>query len=182
MQTLNSQCRLTIISGGARSGKSRMALEMARSKGENRLFIATAQAFDDEMNVRIETHKQERPDFATLERPMSLALGMEQDRVYDVILIDCLTLWLSNLILSDATDEASEASVYKDLYLLSQHTKNLIIVSNEVGLGIVPEHALARRFRDLNGRMQQGIAALANEVYFSVMGFVVPLHTFRAGS
>ncbi len=162
MNKLPPDCRLCLISGGARSGKSRTALSLARQAGEAKLFIATAQAFDDEMKSRIDTHKLERPDF----------------QYWDVILIDCLTLWLSNLILNDRSDEEAEQSVYEDLQHLARFTKKIILVSNEVGLGIVPEHALARRFRDLNGRLQQGIAALSDEVYFAVMGAVIPLHSF----
>ncbi len=176
MQKLNKDCQLILISGGARSGKSRTALEMARNKGEQRLFIATAQAFDEEMKLRIAAHRIERPDFISLEKPLALADGFDSSRVWDVIVIDCLTLWLSNLLLSDRTDAESEASVEKDLLLLSSYARHLIIVSNEVGLGIVPEHALARRFRDVNGRLQQRIAALSGEVYFTVMGCVLPLH------
>ncbi|RYZ57183.1 MAG: bifunctional adenosylcobinamide kinase/adenosylcobinamide-phosphate guanylyltransferase [Proteobacteria bacterium] len=181
MLKIDSNCRLILISGGARSGKSSTALELARKAGEERLFIATAQAFDQEMTDRIEQHKLERPDFQTLEKTADLGENFAEGKVWDAVVIDCLTLWLSSLIFSDKTDAECEASIYHDLSQLSQSCKTLILVSNEVGLGIVPEHALSRRFRDLNGRLQQGIGRSAKEVYFTVMGFRIPLHSFQAG-
>lgn len=178
MDKLPNNCSLCLISGGARSGKSRAALSLARQVGEQRLFVATAQAFDDEMTSRIDAHRMERPDFSTFEKPFDLRETFPSDKIWDVILIDCLTLWLSNLLLSEFSDAAAEESVYEDLRHFSNFTKKIILVSNEVGLGIVPEHALARRFRDLNGRLQQGIARMSDEVYFAVMGTVIPLHSF----
>jgi len=179
MEKLDAGCRLILISGGVRSGKSQTALNLARKKGEERLFIATAQAFDQEMVDRISAHRLERDDFTTFEKPVNLSEGFDRGKVWDVIVIDCLTLWLSNLMLNDHADDACESSVYRDLRTIAKNAKHLIIVSNEVGLGIVPEHALARRFRDLNGRLQQSLARSADEVYFAVMGCVVPLHMLR---
>lgn len=178
MNKLPNDCRLCLISGGARSGKSRTALTLARQAGDRKLFVATAQAFDDEMKTRIDTHRTERPDFETFEKPFQLRETFPPDAYWDVILIDCLTLWLSNLLLNGATDQEAEESICEDLRHLSRHSRKIILVSNEVGLGIVPEHALARRFRDLNGRLQQIIASVSDEVYFAVLGSVIPLHTF----
>jgi adenosylcobinamide kinase/adenosylcobinamide-phosphate guanylyltransferase len=181
MISIDNSCRLILISGGARSGKSVTALDLARKAGEKLLFIATAQAFDQEMSDRIEHHKLERPDFQTFEKTLNLSEDFPGEKIWDAIVIDCLTLWLSNLIFSDLGDSGCEASIYSDLSFLSRQCKTLILVSNEVGLGIVPEHALSRRFRDLNGRLQQGIGQAAKEVYFNVMGFRIPLHSFQAG-
>lgn len=181
IMNIDKSCRLILISGGARSGKSSTALDLARKAGDKRLFVATAQAFDQEMTDRIEHHKLERPDFQTFEKTLDLAENFPTEKIWDAVVIDCLTLWLSNLIFSDKSDAECEASVYLDLSLLSSKCKTLILVSNEVGLGIVPEHALSRRFRDLNGRLQQGIGRAAEEVYFNVMGFRIPLHSFQAG-
>lgn len=168
--------RLDLISGGARSGKSRFAVEAALRSGDNRLFVATAQAWDQEMQERIQLHKDERQDFfRTLDAPMHLHERLQNEAPCDVILIDCLTLWISNLLLADVDEAGIREQIDRGLSAALQKAPHVLIVSNEVGLGIVPDNALARRFRDINGRVQQDIAAAADEVYLAAMGIVLPM-------
>jgi adenosylcobinamide kinase / adenosylcobinamide-phosphate guanylyltransferase len=161
---------IVLIGGGSRSGKSRYALSLARQTGPRRGFLATAQAMDDEMKQRIARHRQERgPDFTTIEEPLDLGrVILTQQGALDVIVIDCLTLWLSNLLLSGL-----EPSFEEFIKTAADSPMPCILVTNEVGCGIVPENALARRFRDLAGTLNQQAAARATAVYWMVFG--VPL-------
>jgi adenosylcobinamide kinase/adenosylcobinamide-phosphate guanylyltransferase len=179
--------QLTLLTGGVRSGKSARALSLAaeRAKAKPVLFVATAQAFDDEMRDRIAAHKAERAtDWETLEEPIDVAerlrvqLARNADR-YAVVVIDCLTLWVSNLLLSlpeDADAEQIIAGGTRDLLavLAAVSTRaSAIIVTNEVGLGVVPPTALGRRYRDALGRVNQLVAAAADEVILLVSGIDV---------
>lgn len=169
--------RLYLVTGGARSGKSAFAHELALRLGQKRLFVATAQAFDPEMRERIERHQSERgAAYRTLEEPRDLSSRLAEVEPFDVILIDCLTLWLSNLLLADTRPEAIEEAVLAGVAAARLKAKHVILVSNEVGFGIVPPHPLGRLFRDLNGRLQQLLAAKADALYLAVMGRVLPLH------
>lgn len=165
---------ITFIIGGARSGKSRFALELADNYAPfcPKAYIATAQALDDEMKDRIEKHKRERSsEWATLEEPLNIStLISDINRSYDVILVDCLTLWLSNLLLNNKDIENQIESFISSL---SNIHCSLFIVSNEVGLGIVPDNALSRRFRDLSGYLNQKVASISDEVYLVTAG--IPL-------
>jgi adenosylcobinamide kinase/adenosylcobinamide-phosphate guanylyltransferase len=154
---------LILVGGGARSGKSRWALERARKRGGRLVYIATAEALDDEMASRIARHRAERGnEFVTIEAPLDLASAI-RSLACDAIVIDCLTLWLSNSMgLEDKTDETIAAA--------TESTAEVIVVTNEVGCGIVPENALAREFRDRAGIMNQRFAAAAAEVYFMAFG------------
>jgi adenosylcobinamide kinase/adenosylcobinamide-phosphate guanylyltransferase len=153
---------LVLVTGGARSGKSAFAL--ARAQGG--LYIATAEAGDDEMRERIARHRQERgPGWQTLEAPMDPAAVLPAS---GVVVIDCLTLWISNLMLAGRDDAAIYAAA-ADLASKSVRCTTYA-VTNEVGLGIVPEHPMARRFRDLAGRVNQTFAAAAGEVWLLVCG------------
>jgi adenosylcobinamide kinase/adenosylcobinamide-phosphate guanylyltransferase len=166
--------RITFILGGSRSGKSGFALKQASKLPGSKAFIATAQAFDDEMRDRIERHKKERPaDWHTFEEPIALP-GMITDmgKDYSVILIDCLTLWLSNLMMNEADVESSIESL---LLAAAPCPAALFIVSNEVGMGIVPDNALSRRFRDLAGTLNRCIAEIADEVFMVVAGIPVKI-------
>lgn len=163
---------ITFILGGSRSGKSGFALQAASELAGSKAFVATAQALDEEMQERIERHKLERsPKWKTFEEPLFLpALIGDLKNVYDVVLVDCLTLWLSNLMMNDHNVEAS----IEALIASSQaFPATLLIVSNEVGMGIVPENQMARRFRDLAGNLNRRIAAIADEVYLIAAG--IPL-------
>lgn len=158
---------IVLIGGGSRSGKSSYALTLARQCGERRGFLATAQAFDDEMLDRIAQHQQGRgADFVTIEEPLDLAGEiLAQQENLDVIVIDCLTLWLSNVMLSGQEPRFDEV-----LDIAAGSPLRCILVTNEVGCGIVPDNALARRFRDLAGTLNQQAATRAVEVYWMIFG------------
>jgi adenosylcobinamide kinase/adenosylcobinamide-phosphate guanylyltransferase len=174
--SLPCQSRLDLISGGARSGKSRFAVETALRSGKNRLFVATAQAWDAEMQERIRLHQEERREnFRTLDAPFGLHQHLQLLGPFDVILIDCLTLWISNLIMQEKDDTAIREEIQLGLHSAMTKAPRVLLVSNEVGFGIVPDNALARRFRDLNGRLQQDIAMVAHEVHMAAIGVILPL-------
>ncbi len=170
---------LIFITGGARSGKSKLALKLAERTGGKVAFIATAQAGDDEMAERILIHKKSRPkEWTTIEEPIDIPSAISKVADHDVAIIDCLTLLLSNLMLEDKSlDETGRIlGRMEDLVKASRSFKGtVIVVSNEVGMGIVPENELARKFRDLAGRANQIIADAADEVYLCVSGIPVKL-------
>jgi adenosylcobinamide kinase/adenosylcobinamide-phosphate guanylyltransferase len=141
-----------------------------------KVYIATAQALDDEMKDRIAKHKTERgSDWNTMEEPVRISDAVRSAaREYDVVLIDCLTLWLSNLLCSDA-DVENEVEVLFDSLPIARHASQLFIVSNEVGQGIVPDNALARRFRDLAGHLNRKVAGIADEVYLVTAGIPIKI-------
>ncbi|MCD8522142.1 MAG: bifunctional adenosylcobinamide kinase/adenosylcobinamide-phosphate guanylyltransferase [Saccharospirillaceae bacterium] len=168
--------KLELILGGARSGKSRyaeaQAAELAGEAAEV-VYIATAQALDGEMQQRIMHHREQRPaHWLTLEEPLQLAVALQrvrQEHPAAVILVDCLTLWLTNCLLCDQSDdwERQKAALLDELQRLQQP---LLLVSNEVGYGIVPMGELSRRFVDEAGRLHQDIARLAHDVTLVVAG------------
>ncbi|HEX8949500.1 MAG TPA: bifunctional adenosylcobinamide kinase/adenosylcobinamide-phosphate guanylyltransferase [Dissulfurispiraceae bacterium] len=163
---------IIFVIGGARSGKSGFALSRASAHAGTKAYIATAQAFDDEMRERIEKHRSERGgEWKTFEEPLHLAaLVKDAGGAYDVLLIDCLTLWVSNLLLAGKEETAEIESLQSSLRGCSS---TLYIVSNEVGMGIVPDNPLARKFRDVAGHLNQKLACIADEVYLVAAG--VPL-------
>jgi len=168
--------RIVLIGGGARSGKSRFASDYATQLGSRRLFVATATAGDEEMRWRIAQHREERGDaFTTREEPIDLVAVLRSETSFDVVVIDCLTLWLSNLLIEGLSNSDIEQRVSNLIDALAVTEAHIIAVTNEVGLGIVPEHALARRFRDLAGRVHQRIAGAADELYFGAMGCMLRL-------
>ena len=161
---------MILVGGGSRSGKSRAALRMLQAAGPRQGFIATAEAWDDEMRERIARHKAERSgDITTWEEPFSVAerITGEAGR-YDAILVDCLTLWLTNVMLAEWPDVDAECQKLVDAAGAAQ--TQVILVTNEVGCGIVPENALARRFRDAAGRLNQMAAERATEVHWMMFG------------
>ena len=163
--------KIILILGGARSGKSTYALELAK-KYKKVAFIATCQGLDKEMRERIKLHKETRPKhWKTFEEPLELAklLG-RMNKGFDCILIDCLTLLVSNLILSGESQEQVLNKIKGILAALREIEAKIILVSNEVGLGIVPDNKLGRVFRDIAGKANQLIAKEAQEVYFAVSG------------
>jgi adenosylcobinamide kinase/adenosylcobinamide-phosphate guanylyltransferase len=164
---LCSHMAIILIGGGSRSGKSQHALLLARQHGRRLGFIATAQPLDDEMRERIRLHQQERsPDFTTIEEPIAVASAIERHSSdFDAIVVDCLTLWLSNLAASDI-----EPQTGKLIESALATSTQVILVTNEVGCGIVPDNAVARRFRDDAGRLNQRVAEAASEVYWMVFG------------
>lgn len=168
---VNSLPSLTLVLGGARSGKSTYAEGLIESVGGG-VYIATAEVLDQEMRDRVKDHRDRRGAlWKTVEEPLDLggALRTNGDKP---VLIDCLTLWLSNIMLADR-DVASE--VKSLISTISECAAPVVMVSNEVGLGIVPENALARAFRDEAGRMNQRLAAVADRVVFIAAGLPLGL-------
>jgi adenosylcobinamide kinase / adenosylcobinamide-phosphate guanylyltransferase len=169
--------RVTLVGGGVRSGKSAFALRLAMRHDGPRAFVATAEAFDDEMRARIARHVAERADrFDTVEAPRALedAVARLHGRA-EVVVIDCLTLWLSNLLLAGEDSPAIEARVEALASALRDAPFASIVVTNEVGMGIVPESELGRRFRDVAGRAHQALARRAGHLYLATLGVVVRL-------
>jgi adenosyl cobinamide kinase/adenosyl cobinamide phosphate guanylyltransferase len=159
--------KLTLVLGGARSGKSRYAESLIAARQPPWAYVATAEALDAEMAERIETHRARRgANWQTIEAPRDLAGALAACGTMPV-LIDCLTLWLSNLLLADADIEAEMARLEAALKAAQMP---VVLVANEVGSGIVPDHPLGRRFRDLQGLLNQRIAARADRVILMVAG------------
>lgn len=164
----------TLILGGARSGKSARALQLAPAGAERRIFLATAQALDNEMVERIDHHRAERNDsWVTVEAPLELSEAIKlHDGADTVLLVDCLTLWLFNLM-HHGHDVIVETA---DLITAMQEAAgNIILVSNEIGLGLVPETPLGRDFRDAQGRLNQQIATSCDVVEFIAAGLPIRL-------
>ncbi len=170
--------RTCLVIGGCRSGKSAHALALAEDlPGDRRLFVATCRPGDDEMQRRVARHRRERgPQWATLEEPLALAEALRtESRRRDVILVDCLTLWISNL-LADEVDEDTVRARATDLSrVLAAVSCPVLLVTNEVGAGIVPENALARLFRDCVGFANQRLAAAVDRVVWMVAGIPVTI-------
>jgi len=168
---------LVFIIGGARSGKSRYAVELAKKRGKKTVFLATSIAKDEEMKKRIKLHKESRPlSWATIEEgknPLNVLINLKKD--YKVVILDCLTFLISNLLL----DGVGEELILKEIRGLAKVTlKNdykLIVVSNEVGEGVVPHTQLGRDFRDIAGKSNQIMADYAQEVYLMVAGIPLKL-------
>jgi len=167
---------ITLILGGARSGKSAYAEQLAAQRGGSVLYVATAQAWDDDMARRIAAHQAQRPaHWRTLEAPLNVGQAIKGAPPADVVLIDCLTLLASNVIAPlDTADQAlADQALQAEIDALCAAFRpqaHWIIVSNEVGLGIVPAYPLGRVYRDALGRANQRLAALADEVLFMVAG------------
>ncbi|KAB2685180.1 MULTISPECIES: bifunctional adenosylcobinamide kinase/adenosylcobinamide-phosphate guanylyltransferase [Brucella/Ochrobactrum group] len=158
-----------LVLGGARSGKSSYAEKMVESSGLKPLYLATGRAFDEEMENRIAVHRGRRgPEWQTVEEPLdlvgALALHAAADRF---VLVDCLTLWLTNLMMAERDIARETANL---VAMLPSLGGPVVLVSNEVGLGIVPENRMAREFRDHAGRLHQAVAAIVDEVYFMAAG------------
>jgi len=172
----------TLITGGVRSGKSRFAESLAMTHGAPLCYLATAQALDSEMDERIRRHRNRRDAaWQTVEEPLLLPQTLARlDGSYRAILVDCITLWLTNLLLSRYPDQIGpEEDLLNDLHRLSATLREMstpvILVTNEVGMGIVPEHRLGRLFRDLAGQANQILAASCGEVYAMISGLPLKL-------
>lgn len=175
---MKTKSRNTLVLGGCRSGKSSYALELAESLSEkNRLYIATCVPHDDEMQNRVDRHQAERDTtWATDETPHKLAESIvEKSSSFDVILVDCLTLWITNLLLEEMTEDEIFSEVKKLETALEKSECPVILVSNEVGAGIVPENSLARRFRDIAGFVNQKIAKTVDTVFVTFAGIPLKL-------
>lgn len=178
---------LTFILGGARSGKSTYAESLAQANGERVLYVATAEILDDEMKRRVEIHQSRRPvSWSTLDAPMQVAQTLEnhlQAKSYDAILLDCVSLLTSNILLT-LPEESPEANAWEAvqqelapiLAVIRKHAATQwILVSNEVGQGIVPAYSLGRLYRDVLGRANQFVAANAGNVFYMIAGLPMKL-------
>lgn len=165
--------KITFVIGGARSGKSNHAAELVKSGKFKRIaFIATGQALDDEMKQRIAHHKKTRPvGWRTFEEPCDVArLVKKIGGRYELILLDCLTLLVSNLVMKKLSGKDIEREAKNIAFELKKAKADSVVVSNEVGLGIVPDNKLGRDFRDVAGRVNQIVASAADEAIFTVAG------------
>ncbi len=175
--------RILLVTGGARSGKSFFAQKLAESVPGRRAYVATCEPGDEEMRERIRKHRQARAgsEWDTIEEPVHLAAALSGATNYDVVLVDCLTLWVSNLMhepgrnVADVNEEYMETHCQEVLAACNAHPGTLVLVTNEVGMGIVPENALARLYRDLIGRCNQIIAAAADGVTLLSCGIPIAL-------
>lgn len=167
---------ITLVTGGSRSGKTACALELAM-KNENRVYLATAEAFDAEMRDRISRHRKERAgNFQTLEEPLDLAGALRQiPQGTRVVLIDCMTVWLGNLMHKNGTQTEPYAEVQAFLKALENPPCDLIIVTNEVGSGIIPHDAMTRCYRDHAGWLNQDVAKIAERVLLVSCGLPLAL-------
>lgn len=167
--------RHVLVLGGARSGKTAFAEQLALRAGSKPAYLATAEALDGEMRDRVASHKAGRGQkFATIEEPVALADALlTASASHDVVLVDCLTLWITNLLVAneDVAKHVSELGAV----LVQLKTAKIVLVSNEVGLGIVPDNAMARTFRDLAGAAHQRLAEICDDVYFVVAGLPMTL-------
>ena len=165
--------RLSLILGGARSGKSAFAERLAITANRPRTYIATSQAFDAEMEAKIAKHRQDRgPDWQTIEAPLDIGAALAEVAPDSVVLIDCLTLWLSNQMHAEVD---IEAEITKLLTVLSAEPNPVICVSNEVGMGLVPDTPLGRQFRELQGHLNRKIAEQADLAVFVAAGLPLTL-------
>jgi len=164
-----------LVLGGARSGKTSFAERMAMRGGQRPLYLATAQVLDAEMLERVRLHQEHRHRrFSTLEEPLALSAALKAAaKDHDVILVDCLTLWITNLL--GAGRDVAQAVDELIATLGATDGARVILVSNEVGLGIVPDNAMARMFRDLAGAAHQRLADICSEVHFVVAGLPMTL-------
>lgn len=167
--------RHVLVLGGARSGKTAFAESLAMRSGSKPVYLATAEVLDAEMRDRVASHQAGRAgQFATLEEPLAVAEAiMVATKKHDVILIDCLTLWITNLLVANR-DVAKNVGELGEI-MKQIDTARIIMVSNEVGLGIVPDNAMARTFRDLAGSAHQRLAEICDDVYFIAAGLPMTL-------
>ncbi len=171
--------KIILVTGGARSGKSALAERLIGELGCNPTYIATAEARDEEMAARIATHQARRgPEWTTLSAPLDLVGALTKSNGLGPRLVDCLTLWLSNLMLIDADWKTAATDL---MAALADQQTPIVFVTNEVGGGIVPENKLARAFRDAAGLLNQRIAGASDEVYLAVSGLSLQLKPGQHG-
>jgi adenosylcobinamide kinase/adenosylcobinamide-phosphate guanylyltransferase len=166
-----------LVGGGVRSGKSDFALAHALGRADgNVTLIATAQALDLEMRARIDAHRRSRPSSVrTIEEPIALVEALAQAEGSGAVVVDCLTLWVTNLLMAELDDAAIRLRFAELTEALARRATSTILVTNEVGMGIVPADPLTRRFRDLAGTLHASIARVADEVYLGAMGLLLRL-------
>lgn len=171
---------IILITGGCRSGKSRFALEKANSTGGKKFFLATCPRIDPEIEERIHRHEQERTGWETIEEELELSSVFETIPSDSLVLLDCLSLWINNLMYDAKNknirltqDNIKDTCTILGRYILDSKVKKVIIVTNEVGMGIVPENKEGRLYRDLLGICNQTFSSFSNEVYFLVSGIPI---------
>ena len=180
--------QITLVTGGSRSGKSSWAQKTAESMADRRVFIATCPVIDDEMRERIRKHRQARDgrNWHTIEEPLDIAGAIDSGHEFPVALVDCLTLWINNMMYRaekentaiTETDVAVECRSVMDA--AKRHPGAVLLVTNEVGMGIVPENAQARLYRDLAGRCNQVVAEACDRVVLMVSGLPLEIYPERA--
>ena len=167
---------LTLLTGGTRSGKSRFAVELARQAGRHVIVVVTAEAGDDEMAARIGRHKAERPaDWTTVDAPIELGAAVADAPDGALVVVDCLSVWVANLLQGELADSDIEAAASQVAALAATRAGGVIAVTNEVGSGVVPPSPLGRRFRDVLGRVNALWADAADRVGLVVAGRLLPL-------
>ena len=169
--------KLIFITGGARSGKSSYALELAAKKWKNVVFIATCVPQDGEMRERVKLHISSRPKhWKTVEEPLKTHLALAKlPAKTDTVILDCLTLLVSNLLLSGKSEGSILLEIKKTINAAKKRRFVTVLISNEVGMGIVPENALGRLFRDVAGKVNQLVAKASDEAYIMVAGYPLPI-------
>ncbi len=190
---MENKARITLVIGGCRSGKSRFALDAADqiignqvkadpAGGGRKIFLATSVPMDPEMDKRVAAHQAERgEDWQTIEEPVMIHEIIERaSKTADVILVDCLTLWISNLLFAEYDEPRIMEATTLLAAALEKSCCPVFLVSNEVGYGIVPDNSLARQFRDTAGLVNQEIAAMADQVILTVAGIDVPIKPWKS--
>jgi len=166
--------RIVLIGGGVRSGKSSFAVDLAHRLGERRAFIATARPYDDEMKARIDRHRRDRLEaFTTVEEPLDLEGALRSLEACDVAVVDCLTHWLSNLLVRNDQVESILERVDGVVSVLEERRFHCVLVTNEVGMSVHPPTALGRAFVEVTGWAHQRVSRAADEVHLAVLGTVV---------
>jgi adenosyl cobinamide kinase/adenosyl cobinamide phosphate guanylyltransferase len=167
---------LTLLTGGARSGKSTIAVEAAKASGHSVTFVATAEPLDDDMAERIRQHREDRPkEWALIEEPIDLAAALERTPAEDTVVVDCLTLWVSNLVGAGASASDVEATASRVAGTAAARPGRTFVITNEVGCGIVPAAADVRRWRDLLGRVNTAFSLCASDAYLVAAGRLLAL-------
>lgn len=162
--------KLLLLLGGARSGKSAFAVQLASTSEKSVIFIATAEALDADMRSRIKRHRAERPKWTTIEEPYDLTQALAECPPTALVIIDCLTLWTSNMMLRGDSDSVISSHSTSALAAIGKRKAQTIAISNEVGLGIIPDNQMARDYRDVIGRTNQQWARAAGQTLFMVAG------------
>lgn len=166
---------ITVVTGGARSGKSSHAVELGIRHSGPVVFVATAPPLDDDMESRIARHRAERPDWPTVEEPHDWSTAAATAPADAMVIVDCITLWVSNLMWRGDTDAEVEATARRAAEQLRTSAAHVVLVTNEVGLGVHPESELGRRYRDLLGRVNQILVAASDRALFMVSGRALTL-------
>ncbi|MCK4994303.1 MAG: bifunctional adenosylcobinamide kinase/adenosylcobinamide-phosphate guanylyltransferase [Candidatus Omnitrophica bacterium] len=168
--------KVVFITGSVRSGKSKLAVEFGEKSSKKIVFLASCAPLDEEMKKRVAKHKQSRPrDWKTIEEPIDAADVITEAKADELVIFDCLTLWISNIMLKFDKEKLINEKIQELFLILSKTKAEVIVVSNEVGWGIVPENKLARQFRDIVGITHQKLAGISDEVYLVTAGIAQKL-------